>query len=169
MNEKNNDKLLPALCPQCGAIIRVDSGKEAAICEYCQSAFIVDKAVENYTINNTTVINQAKQSGFASIVNFVDNERERKLKKSERWMEYLQKNQEFRMRQYEEYLKDQQSTDEFRKKHPILSALLMVFLLLLMIGIPIGILILLLKLSESGVLSGYDNEAVEKIRSLLGL
>lgn len=46
--------LVPAICTQCYAQIKVDSSKEAAICEHCGTAFIVDKAINNY---NTTVNN----------------------------------------------------------------------------------------------------------------
>jgi ribosomal protein L7/L12/predicted RNA-binding Zn-ribbon protein involved in translation (DUF1610 family) len=40
-----------AKCTQCGANIKVDKSKEAAICEHCGTAFITEKAVKNYNIN----------------------------------------------------------------------------------------------------------------------
>lgn len=46
--------LIPAKCTQCGANIRVDDSKEAGICEYCGTAFITEKAINNY---NTYVTN----------------------------------------------------------------------------------------------------------------
>jgi len=42
----------PAKCTQCGANLQVDSAKDAAICEHCGTAFIVEKAINHY---NTTV------------------------------------------------------------------------------------------------------------------
>lgn len=39
--------LMPAQCPNCNAPIHVDNQKDAAICEYCGSAFIVEKAIAN--------------------------------------------------------------------------------------------------------------------------
>jgi hypothetical protein len=35
-------------CPNCGAKINVDAGKEATICEYCGNAFVTEKAINTY-------------------------------------------------------------------------------------------------------------------------
>lgn len=52
-------------CPNCGANIAVDVSKDAAICEYCGSAFVVEKAVHNYNINtaqfNNATVNIERQ------------------------------------------------------------------------------------------------------------
>lgn len=45
--------LINAKCTNCGANLNVDSSKEAAVCEYCGSAFIVEKAINNYITNNS--------------------------------------------------------------------------------------------------------------------
>lgn len=45
---------IPAKCTQCGANIRVDDTKEAGVCEFCGTAFITEKAINNY---NTFVTN----------------------------------------------------------------------------------------------------------------
>lgn len=45
--------LVAAKCTQCGANIEVDDTKEAGICKYCGTAFITEKAINNYIINNT--------------------------------------------------------------------------------------------------------------------
>lgn len=44
--------LVDAKCTNCGAPLKVDNSKEAAICEHCGSAFIVEKAINNYNITN---------------------------------------------------------------------------------------------------------------------
>lgn len=49
----------PALCTQCGAKLLVDESKEAAICEYCGTPFIVEKAIHNYNISSFGTINIA--------------------------------------------------------------------------------------------------------------
>ena len=57
--------LIPAKCTQCGANIEVDSTHEAGICPHCGTAFITEKAVNNYyrqtnvtaNISQTTNIN----------------------------------------------------------------------------------------------------------------
>ena len=56
--------LVPAQCPQCGGNIKVDDTKEAGICEYCGTAFITEKAINNYYVTNH--IN-------ASVVNIIND------------------------------------------------------------------------------------------------
>lgn len=52
--------LVAARCTQCGANIEVDDSKEAGICKYCGTAFVTEKAINNYIINNTFNIQNAK-------------------------------------------------------------------------------------------------------------
>lgn len=49
--------LVNAKCTNCGANLKVDSAKDAAICEFCGSAYIVEKAINNYNITNNNNIN----------------------------------------------------------------------------------------------------------------
>ncbi len=44
--------IIPAKCTNCGASLDVDNTKDAAICPYCGSAFIVEKAINNYNTTN---------------------------------------------------------------------------------------------------------------------
>ena len=48
-------RLVPAVCTQCGAQLEVDPSQEAAICRYCGTPFIVDKAIQNYTIQHAKI------------------------------------------------------------------------------------------------------------------
>lgn len=48
--------LVAAKCTQCGANIEVDDTKEAGICKHCGTAFITEKAINNYTTNITNHI-----------------------------------------------------------------------------------------------------------------
>lgn len=48
--------LVNAKCTNCGSNLKVDSSKDAAICEFCGSAFVVEKAVNNYNITNNNQI-----------------------------------------------------------------------------------------------------------------
>lgn len=43
--------LVAARCTQCGANIEVDPTKEAGICPNCNTAFIIEKAINNYNVN----------------------------------------------------------------------------------------------------------------------
>ena len=50
--------LVAAKCPNCGANLEVDATKDAAVCPYCNTAYITQKAIVNYNqtiINNTTI------------------------------------------------------------------------------------------------------------------
>ncbi|MBQ3065358.1 MAG: hypothetical protein IJC98_03880 [Clostridia bacterium] len=52
--------LVPAKCTSCGAQLTVDNTKDAAICEFCNTPYIVEKAINNYTIsgdNNISISN----------------------------------------------------------------------------------------------------------------
>lgn len=57
--------IVEAKCTNCGATLSVDSAKDAAICQYCSSAFIVEKAINNYRITNNNYIN-------AEVVNIIN-------------------------------------------------------------------------------------------------
>jgi len=49
--------LIAAKCTQCGSSIQVDDTNEAGICIHCGTAFITEKAINNYNTfitNNTT-------------------------------------------------------------------------------------------------------------------
>lgn len=48
--------LVAAKCTQCGANIEIDDSQEAGICKYCGTAFITEKAINNYKINAEKVI-----------------------------------------------------------------------------------------------------------------
>ena len=49
-----------AKCTQCGANIEVDDTKEAGICKFCGTAFVTEKAINNY---NTYVTNNNNFAG----------------------------------------------------------------------------------------------------------
>ena len=51
--------LVPAICTQCGAQLEVDNSQEAAICKYCGTPFIVEKAINNYVVKNTINVENA--------------------------------------------------------------------------------------------------------------
>ena len=49
--------LVNAKCTNCGANLEVDSAKDVANCPYCGAAYIVEKAIKNYSITNNTTNN----------------------------------------------------------------------------------------------------------------
>ena len=48
-------RLVPAICTQCGGQVQVDPSQEAAVCQYCGTPFIVEKAIQNYSIQNAKI------------------------------------------------------------------------------------------------------------------
>ena len=58
---------IPARCTQCGANIEVDDTKDAGICKHCGTAFVTEKAINNY---NTYVTNDFTGAN----VNYVTND-----------------------------------------------------------------------------------------------
>ena len=45
--------LAQAKCTNCGANLEVDNTKDAAVCPYCGTPYVVEKAINNYnTVNN---------------------------------------------------------------------------------------------------------------------
>lgn len=49
--------LVPAICTQCGAKLEVDDTRDAAICQHCGTAFVTEKAINNYNITNVNTFN----------------------------------------------------------------------------------------------------------------
>ena len=57
--------MVAAKCTQCGANITVDDTKETGICEFCGTAFITEKVVNNY--NNVTNITNNIQTQVINV------------------------------------------------------------------------------------------------------
>lgn len=71
-------KFVPAKCTQCGAELKVDKSKEAAICEHCGTPFIVEKAISNYSTyisaNSISIEGQDTAANLAeSAQKFIDS------------------------------------------------------------------------------------------------
>lgn len=58
--------LVAAKCPECGANISIDESKDAGICEYCGTAFVTEKVINNNYFN---IINNNDLRGANIIVN----------------------------------------------------------------------------------------------------
>lgn len=68
--------LVPAKCPNCGGFVQVDAAHDAAICQFCNTPFIVEKAINNYTthvnvgygatvvVQGTPELDQLLKAGF---------------------------------------------------------------------------------------------------------
>ena len=44
-------KMVPAKCTQCGGTVEVNRDEETAVCPFCGTSFIIEKAINNYNIN----------------------------------------------------------------------------------------------------------------------
>ena len=47
--------LVPAICPNCGGTLKIDDKQEAAVCKYCSTPFISEKAINNYITHNNNI------------------------------------------------------------------------------------------------------------------
>ena len=68
--------LVPAKCPECGGNVVVDNEKDAWICDFCKTPFIVDKAIQtfNTTYNTTNVSNVTNNNDIkADVVNVYES------------------------------------------------------------------------------------------------
>ena len=61
--------LVPAICTQCGSKLEVDPSREAAVCPYCKTPFITQKAINHYSTTNVTNIDRF----HAEVVNMTDD------------------------------------------------------------------------------------------------
>lgn len=65
--------LVPAKCTVCGALLNIDSSKEAAVCQSCGNAFVVEKAINHYNTYNSVVNNITSDN----VVVHIESEKER--------------------------------------------------------------------------------------------
>ena len=75
-------KLVPGVCPKCGGKLEVDPTQEAAVCQYCGTPFIVDKAINQYNVQNAHIDHVDKvtvdlKGGMDSFFGFVEHERDK--------------------------------------------------------------------------------------------
>ena len=130
----DNVKLVPGTCTQCGAKIDVDPQKDAAVCPYCGTPYVVEKAISNYNtfnihhtrINNVRV---GKQGAVESVINFVDKQLEKKRQKEEeerRRLEEERRKREERMRK----VREQVFGEAHRKRNLIILAVIAGIILL---------------------------------------
>lgn len=77
--------LVPAICTQCGSKLEVDPSKEAAVCPYCKTPFITQKAINHYNTTNVTNIG----SVHADVLNMTDdNSRDNRVKSGETFITF---------------------------------------------------------------------------------
>lgn len=77
--------LVPAICTQCGARLEVDPSRDAAICKYCNTPFITEKAINNY--NTTYVTNIGHLHADVVHIND-DSSRDSRVKSGETFLKF---------------------------------------------------------------------------------
>ena len=89
-----NQTLVPAVCTQCGAHLEVDPSKDAAVCQYCGTPFIVQKAISEYNIQHATIehvdtVRVEMKSKTESFLDFMGKQlsESRQVRKEERQVE----------------------------------------------------------------------------------
>ena len=77
--------LVPALCTQCGSQLEIESSQEAAVCPYCNTPFVVEKAINNYNTTNVTNIEKL----HANVVNVsTDNSLDNRLRSGDTYIKF---------------------------------------------------------------------------------
>ncbi|MCR5303612.1 MAG: hypothetical protein K6E33_03545 [Lachnospiraceae bacterium] len=89
-------KMVAAVCTQCGGELQVDPDKEKAVCPFCGTSFLVEKAVNNYNVQHATIehadnVNIDMKGTVDSVLGFVgqqmaesrEDRRERKKQEAE--------------------------------------------------------------------------------------
>jgi hypothetical protein len=79
MSDAGSTNFTPAICTQCGAALEVDPRLEAAVCKFCKTPFIVEKAIQNYNVQHMAVkhvdsINIVKTNTIDSLLKFADKQ-----------------------------------------------------------------------------------------------
>lgn len=126
-------KMTPAICTQCGASVEVDPKQEAAVCKFCNTPFIVSKAISNYNVQHATVehvdsINIVKTGAVQSALNFADKQITRRAEEKKR------KEEEKKRIEEEERLQREKTMAFLKKYWWALAALLGVLILLIAIS-----------------------------------
>lgn len=90
-----------AKCTNCGGVLAVDNSQDAAVCPFCNTPYVVEKAINNYNISNNIQ---------AGVVNVYGNdgslEKEQLLKNAETYM------------QLERYEEARKAYEEVTNKYP---------------------------------------------------
>lgn len=60
-------KIVAACCTNCGAGLQVDAALEAAVCPFCHTPYIVEKAIQNYNITNNYIIQGADADNLIAL------------------------------------------------------------------------------------------------------
>ena len=63
--------LVAAKCTECGAAIEVEDTKDAGICNFCGTAFITQKVINNTNVQNTFNVEHLVMQGGATAENFL--------------------------------------------------------------------------------------------------
>ena len=133
-------KMVPAVCTQCGASLEVDPREEAAVCSYCGTPFIVQKAIQQYTVAHASIehadVHVVKKGAVESVLDFAD----RQIRRSDE-----KKQEEERRKREEEERKKEEARQRrgkvagwFKKHWKIWAGIFGVYFLLVMIGAVTG-------------------------------
>lgn len=94
MEEEKKVKLVPAVCTQCGATLEVDPTKEAAVCRFCNTPFVIEKAINNYNVKFANIehadnVNIDLKGTVKEVLDFADKQldKSRENKKETRRIE----------------------------------------------------------------------------------
>jgi len=59
--------LVSACCTNCGAGLQVDPGLQAAVCPFCNTPYIVERAIQNFNITNNYIVQGADTNNLLTL------------------------------------------------------------------------------------------------------
>ena len=82
-NKEQHVRVVPAICTNCGAELKVDPTRDAAVCEYCGTPFVVEKVINKYSVENAHIdhvdnVNIDLKGSVDSIVGMLEREWDKK-------------------------------------------------------------------------------------------
>lgn len=129
-----NVKMVPAVCTQCGAALEVDPSQEAAVCGYCGTPFLVQKAINQYSITHASIehadVHVVKKGTVESVLDFADRQIRRSDEKKQE--EERRKREEEERKKEEARLKKEKRFSWFKKNWKIWGGALLVLTILSM-------------------------------------
>lgn len=135
-------KLVPAICTQCSGSVEVDSSQEKAFCKYCGTTFLVEKAISTYNIQHANIervesmnIHNNQRGAVESILNFVENQQDKKQKKIDEEKRRLEEEKRKQEEQRQKII-NQIFNEKYRKRNLIIigAVVILIFIISIMVA-----------------------------------
>jgi len=99
-DETGKAKMVPVICTQCCGKVEVDPSQEKAVCDYCGTTFLIEKAIKEYNVQNARIehvdtLNIIKrgslESSFIFVEKLLDKNQKQKEEQKEKIIRFIKK------------------------------------------------------------------------------